>query len=364
MSFLFDQEDEVAPAPDPSRRPPPPKRRRRWIAVLGLPLVVLLVAGGAGGLWAQGQIDPAGDPGPELAFTIPNGATSTDIGALLEEAGVITSARVWRWYLRAKGGGPFQAGAYTLAQDSAMGDVVATLEAGPQAPPSLDLTVPEGLWVSEVAERMAAIGRSPQTFADLASSGAARSSFQPEDVDSLEGLLFPDTYTFEETVDEAAILDRMLRQFEAVATELGYADAPVRVGLSPYEAVVVASLVEAEARVDDDRAKIARVVYNRLEQGMLLQIDATNYFADRCRGSGCEFPRDIDSPFNTYLNTGLPPTPIAIPGRASLEAALNPEPGPWTYYVLADERGTHAFTDNLSDFNDLVAEARRNGFLQ
>ncbi|MEA3020432.1 MAG: hypothetical protein QOI47_1956, partial [Actinomycetota bacterium] len=180
-----------------------------------------------------------------------------------------------------------------------------------------------------------------------------RSGFQPPNQPSMEGLLFPDTYRIEQTEDEQHVLQRMVDTFDQVAGDIGYANAQAKVGVSPYEAIIVASLVESEAKVDGDRAKIARVIYNRLQKHIPLGIDATFYYVlgESRKHTGLrQSDLAIDSPYNTRKNAGLVPTPIAVPGRASLEAALNPEPGPWLYYVIADKAGRHAFTDDYNQF--------------
>jgi UPF0755 protein len=291
------------------------------------------------------------------------------VAALLAGEDVITDARIFRYYLRVRGGGPFQAGTYVLRHNSSMGDARAALEEGPRLD-FTDVTVPEGKWASDVAETVAKVpGLDAEAFTGELRSGVVRSIFQPQDppagaIEPMEGLLFPDTYRIDQNEDEQAVLARMVAKLDEVAADLGYPDAMARVGRSPYEVLVVASLVEAEAKVDEDRAKIARVIYNRLEQGMTLGIDATVYYAlQRKGGPLTRSDLAVDSPYNTRVNPGLPPTPIGLPGRASLEAAINPEPGPWLYYVLADEQGHHAFSESNAEFQRNVAEARRKGLL-
>ena len=240
------------------------------------------------------------------------------------------------------------------------------LERGPALPPAVNLTIPEGLVVDQVVERISRVPHlSSDRFREVIASGDVRSEFQPAGKPSLEGLLFPDTYRIEEREDELAVLGRMVGTFDRVARELGYADAKQKVGVSPYEAIIVASLVEAEAKDDADRAKIARVIYNRLEQGIPLGIDATFYFALPLERRGTSLRKsDLErpGPYNTRLNKGLVPTPVALPGRASLEAALNPEPGPWLYYVLKDQR-THAFSESYDDFLRNKRTAQEKGLI-
>ena len=359
MTGLFDQEHDQ-PAPERERAGAP-----RWLVVLAAAAVVVLVALAGTWMWLKGKIDPGGPPGEAVAITVAEGATTADVAALLADEGIVSDARVFRYYARLTGGATIQAGDYTLRRNSAMPEVLATLDDGPVL--AFDqLTVPEGLTLEEVAERVEALDRlSPERFLELAESGATRSRYQPAGVESLEGLLFPDTYRIDETEDEAALLSRMVQLFDSVATELGYDRADLPGGLSPYETIVVASLVESEAKVPEDRGKISRVIHNRLEAGMRLQIDATVIYAlgGQRREDGRVLFRDleVDSPYNTYENAGLPPTPISLPGRASLEAAMNPVPGDWLYYVKYEENGAHAFSVTGAEHNRRIAEAKAKG---
>jgi UPF0755 protein len=376
--LFFDRDEDTSDHPQviadrdrPRRRfrRRPPDRRRRWPILVALLLVLGIMAGGLGAVWLQRQIDPPGDPGRQVSIDVPQGATTADVAELLAAQDVVSDARIFRYYLRVRGGGPFQAGSYRLRQNSSMGDARAALEEGPRLA-FTDVTVPEGRWVSDVAEIVAEVpGFDAAVFTAEVESGVVRSLYQPQDprpgtMQPLEGLLFPDTFRVDENEDEQAVLARMVSTLDQVATELGYAEAAARVGREPYEVLIVASLIEAEAKVDGDRGKISRVIYNRLEQDIRLGIDATVYYAlQRRGGSLTRSDLQVDSPYNTRENFGLPPSPIGLPGRASLEAALNPEPGPWIYYVLADEQGHHAFSETDEQFQQDVAAARRNGLI-
>jgi UPF0755 protein len=372
--LFFDRDEDIDDEPkvvadgDPPRRRRtrrrPPDRRRRWPIFVALLVVVGVLAAGLGAIWIQRKLDPPGDPGRRVSVVVPRGATTADVAELLAADDVITDARIFRYYLRVRGGGPFQAGTYVLRRDSSMGDARAALREGPRLD-FTDVTVQEGKWASDVAEIVADVpGLDASAFTAELGSGVVRSLYQPQDVTNMEGLLFPDTYRVDQNEDEQAVLARMVTKLDEVATELGYADAAARVGRQPYEVLIVASLVEAEAKVDGDRAKIARVIYNRLQQGMTLGIDATVYYAlQRKGGPLTRTDLAVDSPYNTRVNPGLPPTPIGLPGRASLEAAINPEPGPWLYYVLSDEEGHHAFSESYEEFQRNVAEAREKGLL-
>jgi len=350
---LFFDRETTPPAGTPAHAAAPRSRTGRWLTILGVLVALLLVVLGAGAFWLKGKVDPSGAPGAVVSVDVPKGTSTNGIASLLADKHVITDARVFKLYLKFKGGGPFEAGLYKLRQRSAMGDVVTTLEAGPALPAAQNLTIPEGLVLEQVAQRIGKVPHlDPAKFLAAAKSGDVRSKYQPAGQLSLEGLLFPDTYRIEDSEDEVAVLARMVGTMDDVAESLGYDQAEQKVGYSPYQVLIVASLVESEAKDDADRAKIARVIYNRLEQKIPLGIDATFYFAlplDR-RGTGLR-QSDLDrpGPYNTRQNVGLVPTPIALPGKASLEAALNPEPGDWLYYVLKDSR-THAFSSSYDQF--------------
>jgi UPF0755 protein len=354
---LFFDREATPPGGTPPVRPP---RRgvARGVVVAGVLAAVLLVGLGGGAFWVKGQVSPSGGPGAAVAVDVPKGTSTSGIADLLEARHVVSSARVFKLYLKFKGGGPFEAGLYRLHEHSPMGDVVATMENGPALPAAENVTIPEGLVLEQVAQRIGKVHHlDAARFLAAAKSGDVRSKYQPPGQLSLEGLLFPDTYRIEDKEDETQVLSRMVGTFDDVAQSLGYDQAQQKVGYSPYQVIIVAALVESEAKDDADRAKIARVIYNRLDKKMPLGIDATFYFAlplDR-RGTGLR-QSDLDrpGPYNTRLNTGLVPTPIALPGKASLEAALNPEPGDWLYYVLKDAR-THAFS---SDYNQFLRDKR------
>ena len=331
-------------------------------------VVGLALAGAAAGwFWYQGQVDPSGDEGPPVALVVPVGATSDDIGSILAENGVISSARVWGWYLRFNGGGPFQAGEYTLPTNAAMGDVVTLLEAGPAPPETDGFTIPEAFTVSEITQRLAdpelGIERwSADALDQLLADGAITSRTLPAEEASMEGLLFPDTYQVDDEETEQDVLQRLADEMDRVLDELDADAVGATFGLSRYEVVIVASLIEEEAKVPGDRAKISRVIHNRLEQGIALGIDATSRYeaelAGRDRG---DLDFESDSPYNTRRQLGLPPTPIAAPGRDAIAAALNPEPGPWTFYVLMDQEGNHFFTDSNQEFLRAKEACRQQG---
>jgi UPF0755 protein len=229
------------------------------------------------------------------------------------------------------------------------------------------------MWLQDISTRILDTFPNMNDLELLAALTAVRSKYQPEGSTELEGLLFPATYSVQEAdeADEQKLVRQMVATFDQVGDEIGLELAPFTLEgaagsrtISPYEVIIIASMIEREARVPEERPMVARVIYNRLREGMMLGIDATVLYAI---GENKEIltrsDLEVDSPYNTRLYRGLPPTPIASPGRASLEAALNPAAGDWLYYVIADEDGRHYFTDSFSDFERAVAEARQKGLL-
>jgi UPF0755 protein len=322
--------------------------------VLGIAItgVVLL---GVLGVWVNRQINPSGSPGAVQTITVPKGATSSDIGDLLSDEGIIGSPFVWSWYLRINGGGPFEAGDYQLAPNSSMGDVVDILSRGPKPPEEKRFTVPVGYTVKQTQARLAdptkGHGFDVAAMQQLLDTGEIRSTYVPQTVTSSEGILFPDTYEVQPDATPDQVLAMMVSQLDATLAELHVETAETDFHLTPYEVLIAASLIEEETKVPEERPMVARVIYNRLKQGIPLGIDATSrYEAEITRGDRRKVDFTSSSPYNTRKVKGLPPTPIASPGRASIEAALHPADGTWIYYVLEDAQGHHTFTDSASEF--------------
>lgn len=346
--------------------PPSNTGRKLFIAFVVL-LGLLAAAGFVAWNQVQERIDPAGPPGATVELEIPPGSTTEDIGQLLADNDIITSATIWNYWTRLESVGPFQAGFYEFQQNSSFDEAVAVLDGGPRPPQLERITIPEGLTVSEILPRLA----DPETGVERWSlealqaaldSGEIRSQYQPPEVTSYEGLLFPDTYEIDEDVDEASFLRRLVAETDARLSALEVEAKAAALGRTPYEILVIASLIEEESRVPSERPMIARVIYNRLEQGIPLGIDATSRYEAEISGRGREsLDFESESPYNTRRVAGIPPTPIAAAGQASLEAALNPAEGPWIYYVLQDEQGNHFFTESFAEFNRAKAECARLG---
>jgi len=337
---------------------------RRWPFVLLAIALIFLVLAGSGVLWVQRQVNPSGASGPEVLVTVEQGMSTTDVASLLEREDIITSASIFKYYARLTGLGSIEAGNYVFQRKSDFSDVAKVLEGGAAKAEEERVTIPEGLTLPEVAKVIGQMpGRSAEKFLEVANSGTIRSQYQPAGNNSLEGLLLPETYFVAKGADETAILRKMVDAFDQLSTQLNLPGAAAKFGLTPYQAVIVASLVEREARVDEDRGKVARVIYNRLQEKMPLQIDATVLFALGlpAQQSVSFKDREVNSPYNTYKIPGLPPGPIASPGRKSLEATASPPAGNWLYYVLTDPSGKHTFTNDYREFLNAVNQCIAKG---
>lgn len=344
---------------------PEASRRRKVLITLGGVIVVLAVIAGGVGLWAYRQLHPGGSPGAEVVIDVPTGSSNSAIADLLEHKGVVGNALVFKAWLRLKGAEGFQAGQYKMHRNEDADVVLRTLRAGPLQKPSVDLTVLPGQTVRDIpAQILKAIPAfSAEKITQLIAADQDHSLYEPPGK-GLEGFLFPDTYRISEGADEASVLRTMLAQFDKVAAEVGLDQAPALVGVDPYEALIVASLVEKEAKVDADRSKIARVIYNRLATGTPLGVDATLcYLQDEKPCVLHESDLAVSSPYNTRKVAGLPPTPISNVTRASLEAALHPADGDWIYYVLDPNlpSGQHFFTSSASEFQAAKARCKAAG---
>jgi UPF0755 protein len=294
--------------------------------------------------------------------TVPPNSSTASIASILSNAGVIHSATVFRFYVKAQGTGALLPGKYTLPRNSGYDAVISALEKGPPIVYQ-KFTIPEGFTLAQIAARIGGLpGRSPDQVMAAATSGQVHSAYLPAGQANLEGLLFPATYQVRADDSDLSILQKMVSTFDDNANNLGVDQAAAKLGVTPYQVVVVASMVEREAKLDEDRGPIASVIYNRLQKGMLLQIDATLLY-----GQGITDPSKIDkkstNPYNTYLFKGLPPTPIASPGIPSLTAAANPPSTNYLYYVLIDANGKHGFAATAADFAKLEAEARSKGLI-
>jgi len=349
------------------KMPPAPRRRPRWLVLV---LVVVLLAAitlYAGFSYVQGAINPGGSPGGDVTVTIEKKSGTEGVARVLAKAKVIKSARIFAYWTKIEGKGPYQAGTYTLQQRSSYDEVAGLLTKGPEISVQR-LTIPEGQTIDQIAERVGKLpGRSAAVFKKLATEpgeGRVKSALQPQGVTNLEGLLFPSTFFVGEKDDERRILQKMVDAMASVTTRLDVANRAKERNLTAYQLLTVASLVEREAKLDDDRPKVAQVIYNRLAKGQKLQIDATVIYAlgqvgkkTRVVGADLKAP----GPYNTYEVAGLPPTPIAAAGEAATKAALDPAPSTFLFYVVIDKDGRHAFANTAAEHQKNIEKAKANG---
>jgi UPF0755 protein len=330
-----------------------PKERRRGLIIL---LIVIVLIGGsvaAVGAWYAWATGTSG-PQQAIEIVIPYGATGQDVGVLLKEKGVIRSTFAFKILSRFRGfSGGFEAGKYnTLTTNMSINEALEALKKGPFVE-SVRFSLPEGFNVNQTAERVEKdLGFKAKTFTKAAKSGKfSLPPYLPEGSPTVEGFLFPETYDILKDADVDEVIDRLLAQFKTVAAGLNWSNTGnLGSKITPYDVVIVASMVEREAKFDADRPKIAAVIYNRLKKGMPLQIDATVQYALNKYEPLLLEDLKVDSPYNTYLHKGLPPTPIASPGKASLLAALNPAKANYLYYLVIDDAGHHYFTAGYQDF--------------
>jgi UPF0755 protein len=327
----------------------------RVLIVLGVIAAVLVVLGAAGWWWYQRQIDPPGPPGAAVRVEIPSGTSTSGIGSILDDEGVIANGTIWNLYTSRKHAGPFRAGTYTLHKNSDLDSVIAVLEKGPTKRTSSGAYLPAGLTVDEVTSQLSkGVERWTTKEIDAAlHSGQVHSSLQPAGQSSWEGLLYPGTYTVSRRTELVAFLNGLTSKMETAVANQDPAPATAAINakwdldLSTYDLLTVASLIQREAGSEAEMPKIATVIYNRLGEGQRLGIDATSLYYAKQHGTDVDF--GADTPYNTRKNDGLPPTPISTIDDAALHAALHPADGPWRYYVLV-EKGKHLFTDDPDEF--------------
>jgi UPF0755 protein len=285
-----------------------------------------------------------------VAFTIPEGASGAQVVSALQDAGVLHCDLVPRLIVKRRGV-TFLAGDYNLQTNLTLDETLAVLAEGPAPLKTVSMAIPEGYRLTQIAEQAQRdLGVPSGRFLELAESGTVSlPPYLPGGKASIEGFLFPKTYEFVRgTVTADEVIDTMLQQFGKEVKGLPW-KAARKFHLSPYQVVVVASLIEREAAGDAERPKIASVIYNRLRSHTPLYVDATLDYIDPNPQDGLtQSDLEIVSPYNTRRVRGLPPTPIASPGRASLRAALQPANTPFEYYVLCGS--SHRFTASYQQF--------------
>lgn len=328
---------------------------------LSLVIALLLFAGVIGaGAWAVSHYRTCREavPGPHrpVDFTVEEDTPAREVLEGLHDRGVIPCAGfVGDLLLRGTGkADQIRAGSFELTTGMTLDAALEILTTPPPEVPTVELVIPEGFRLTQIAERVHEdLGISAKRFLKEVRSGRyVLPPYLPEGSETPEGFLFPKSYEFvEDGLTPRLVARRLLEQFGAEAESLPF-DRTEQLGVSPYELVIIASMIEEEAGVDRDRKLIAGVIYNRLRIGMALGIDATLLYDDPTPdGELSSSDLEFDSPYNTRIHAGLPPTPIASPGERSLRAALDPADTDFLYYVLCGADGHHKFALTLGEHN-------------
>lgn len=348
--------------------PPPPARapyRRRRLVVLAV-AVALLAALAYGGARAYdsvfGVADYSGSGTGHVLVQVKPGDSSADIGATLLSREVVKSVKAFteaaKKDKRSRG---IQPGYYDLRHHMSGASALARL-LDPAARVRGRVTLPEGIPLSVVVDRLVRYTELTRTDVVAALKNPAVLGLPAYASKHPEGFLFPATYDVEPGTAAVDALRMMTDKFAEVAAGLDLESRAAALKLSPYQVVIIASIIEDETAVDADRAKVARVVLNRLAKGMPLQLDSTvNYVRTEKKARLSLDDIAVESPYNTYTHTGLPPTPIGSPGEKALEAALSPADGDWLYFVTIDKAGNSLFTSDYQEFLRAKAKAKREG---
>ncbi len=347
-------------APEDQSETDGPPRRHLWrVAALVFVLAGLAVVIG-GYLWVNSEANPSGPPGPQVIVTVQPGTGVSQLASTLAAKRVIGSSlayRIWTQLHRPPG---VQTGAYAFHENSSFATVNDVIGAGPNVFP---IDVVPGFTVSEVADRVGQLpGHSKAAFLAVADGGALHSPWQPAGSASLEGLLGTGRYVIVPGETDTQLLTSMIDRFDKEADSLGLAAGSARLGLTPYQVVIMASIVQKEGVISKNLGPVARVILNRLQGNMALQMDSTVLYAEG-RDGGPVTTKDLQTvtPYNTYLTKGLTPTPICFPSRAALQAALDPPPGSWLYFVVVQADGTEAFSDTFAEQQANEALAKQRG---
>jgi UPF0755 protein len=334
-----------------------------------LTLALLAVAVGGCAFWAYRELrQPNAHAQADQYIVIPRGSTPDEIIARLTDSGVIRRGWIMRLYLRLSGrGSRLKAGEYRFPSPISPLAVVSKLEEGQQR--LSRLTVVEGWTRWDVAALLARIPELKLQSADealaLMNDTSAIRDIDPE-AQNLEGYLFPDTYSFPPNTPAREVVATMVRRFRQVWNQEQQAGQTAAAGKSPRQIITVASLIETEAKLAEERPLVASVIYNRLSKGMALGIDSTIIYASKLAGKwkndGKVYLSDVerDSPYNTRKVRGLPPGPVASPGLRSIQAALKPAETNFIFYVRNPDRndGAHNFYSDEAGFQRGVQALR------
>ncbi len=320
--------------------------RRLLAALVGVVVLVLT--------WFALQYFPPGGSGREVLITVHRGDSMAVIAGDLHRAGVIASAFTFRVDSFLEGAPLVVPGVYELAQGASYPDIRSILSGGPNVP---QVDVVPGVTIKEIALDVAnSVGNTfASSFLSAARAAAAASPYHPQG--TLDGLVGPGLYLITPGETPAQLLAAMQRGFATEAAQAGLSPASTNEGLNAYQLVTAASIVEKEGYYAKNMPDVARVIYNRLARQMPLQMDSTVLYALGLDGGTVTHAMlQTPTPYNTYLNAGLTPTPICVVSPQALQAVLHPPAGDWLYFVLVKKDGTMAFSATYQE--QLAQEAK------
>lgn len=360
--------------PQKSRKRNQKRRKKRHLTgfAKGLIVLVIAIAVGGGMFFAMNRLmNPVAEEmelsGTTISVTIPEGASTQTIAEILKENDLINSVFGFKLTSKLEGfDGTYKQGTYNIDTGMTKRQIMELLQSGKVAA-DLKFLVPEGYTVKQIADKAEAEGIcTAEEFINEVNNGTFEYDFLkdlPERQYRLEGYLFPDTYFLTENISVHDLIDAMLKRFDQMYTD-EYQDAVASSGHTLDEIITLASMVEKEIKLPEERAKAAGVMYNRLRDGITLGIDATVLYAvGKTSGELTQNDLNIDSPYNTRKNYGLPLGPISNPGEASFKAALYPETHNYLYYVVeAVGKDNHVYCETYDEF--LNAKAAYNASAQ
>jgi len=304
-----------------------------------------------------------------ISVNIPQGSSASQIASILDSTGVISSKIAFELYLRNENlTDKLRAGNYELPNNLEFSELTALLLKGPPLK-TYTITIPEGLWISETLETISAqTGYEVIQLENSLKSGKVISQFHSDndyvDLQNWEGLLFPNTYQINIDANGEEILQTLVDELELrynniIATN----NLPTWIN-DANEFFTIASLIEAESKIDEDRPLVSSVIKNRLEIDMLLQIDASILYAlQKRKAQVLLIDLQVDSPYNIYKFTGLPPTPISGFGERAMTAIINTPENDYIYYLLTSRDGKMTFTNNYEEFINLKNKAKEEGVI-
>jgi UPF0755 protein len=350
---------------EPDEPNQPNTQRAVIVAVVGLLVLILVIgiilAGPIKHLLGGGG-DYTGNGTGTVTVVVQPGDSAATIGQTLAKAGVVRSSAAFtdaaNLNPKSRNIGP---GTYQL-HHAMKASLAVALMLNPSSLVDYKVTIPEGFTAAAIVARIVAVTPISAASLEAALHNPTSLGLPAYAAGHVEGFLFPATYDVQPGETATQVLSAMVTRFGQAAQDVGLAAGARRLGRSEYDVVTLASIVQREGRLISDYPKIAEVFLNRLHDNMRLDSDATLYYVLGA-GHGPLTASDLalNSPYNTRLNKGLPPTPINSPGQAALEAVLHHATGPYLYFVTIDQAGHTAFATTLSQFNHLVAQSRANG---